>query len=142
MFAVWASETSVLLHNEDVILSLYLKRQDGATAEKTDVVFTENPLHNVSAIAFEFDGKIVEAEAATVDGSITFDAIVYGDVNCDGMITPADAALILRSIVGLSTLGAQNMLNADVNGDGVITAEDAACILRYVVGLIEALPVV
>ena len=56
------------------------------------------------------------------------------------MITAADAALILRSIVGLSALSPRGTLNADVDGDGEVTAADAAMILRYVVGLIASFP--
>ena len=61
----------------------------------------------------------------------------YGDTNLDGKITSADAALVLRAIVGLSTLTPNGIMNADVDGDGEVTAADAAAILRYVVGLIK-----
>ena len=57
------------------------------------------------------------------------------------MITAADAALVLRSIVGLSALTKRGALNAEVDGDGSVTAADAAAILRYVVGLINIFPV-
>ena len=66
--------------------------------------------------------------------------ILYGDANCDGKITSADAAIVLRSIVGLSTLTPLGMLNADVDGDAEVTANDAVMILRYVVALIDSLP--
>jgi hypothetical protein len=62
---------------------------------------------------------------------------VYGDTNLDGKITAADAALVLRAMVGLSTLTPEGALNADVDGDGEVAAADAAAILRYVVGLIK-----
>ena len=61
----------------------------------------------------------------------------YGDANCDGKITSADAALVLRAMVGLSALTPEGMANAEVNGDGEVNAADAAAILRYVVGLIK-----
>ncbi len=67
-------------------------------------------------------------------------AILPGDANCSGKVTAADAAMILRSLVGLSTLSAEGVLNAEVTGDGAIDAEDAAAILCYVVKLIPALP--
>ena len=109
-------------------------------AEKTDITFTENTLGNGSAMGFAIEGTIVELPAATTDGSITFEAILYGDANVDGKITAADASLILRSIVGLSTITKRGALNAEVDGDGSITAADAAAILRYVVGLINIFP--
>ena len=66
---------------------------------------------------------------------------LYGDVNVDGRVSTADAALILRALVGLNELSIQNMLNAEVDGDGTVTAADAAMILRHIVGLIDAFPV-
>ena len=66
--------------------------------------------------------------------------MLLGDANCDGVITSADAAMVLRAIVGLSDLSMRGALNADVDGDLEITAEDAATILRFIVGLIDAFP--
>ena len=94
-----------------------------------------NALHLGSAVSFLLAGG---TQADTVDGSITFDPILYGDANCDEHITSADAALILRALVNLSELSFRGILNADVDGDGEVTASDAAMILRYVVGLIDA----
>ncbi len=65
----------------------------------------------------------------------------YGDANCDSKITSADAALVLRAMVGLSVLTPEGLRNAEVNGDGEVNAADAAAILRYVVGLIIAFEV-
>ena len=69
-------------------------------------------------------------------------AILPGDANCDGRVSAADAAFILRSLVDLSKLSAEGTANAEVNGDGEITAQDAAAILRYIVKLIPSLPCV
>jgi len=59
--------------------------------------------------------------------------ILRGDVNLDGKITAADAALVLRSLVDLSYLYEPMRAAADLNGDGEITAADAAVILGIVV---------
>ena len=67
--------------------------------------------------------------------------LLYGDANCDGKITSADAALILRAMVGLSEMTPEGVLRGDVNGDGETNAADAAAILRYVVGLIDVFEV-
>ncbi|MDD3401095.1 MAG: dockerin type I domain-containing protein [Eubacteriales bacterium] len=64
-----------------------------------------------------------------------------GDVNLDGDVTAADAALILRYIVKLETLSDLQKVNADVTYDSQITAADAARILRYVVKLVGDLGV-
>ena len=61
--------------------------------------------------------------------------VAYGDANCDGKITAADAALILRFIVKLDPLSGAGLSNADANGDGKITAADAALVLRFIVRL-------
>ena len=59
---------------------------------------------------------------------------LLGDANCDGKLTAADAALILRYLKGLSDLSEQGKLNADYNQDGKITEEDAELILQHIVG--------
>ncbi|MCL2695399.1 MAG: N-acetylmuramoyl-L-alanine amidase [Clostridiales bacterium] len=58
-----------------------------------------------------------------------------GDVNRDGNVSAADAALILRSLVELATLDEEQQALADVNENGVVDAADAAAILRYLVEL-------
>jgi hypothetical protein len=57
---------------------------------------------------------------------------VKGDLNHDGILTPADAAIALR----LAATGAQNPA-ADVNDDGRITSLDALMILQAAVGRLE-----
>ena len=71
------------------------------------------------------------------------DAVLYGDANCDGKVTIADATAILQALgnpdkYGLSEEGAAN---ADVSnsGDGITTA-DAIAIKRYDAKLIDKLP--
>lgn len=58
-----------------------------------------------------------------------------GDVDANGTITAADAALILRYIVKLETLSGDQEFCAECNNDGNITAADATVIMRYVVHL-------
>ena len=140
LMAVWASDTEINVKNGDVILSVYFKAEPEAVGKTVAITFTTNTLDTVSAASVIYGGTVVELEAETVDGSITFPNVFLGDANCDGKITAADAAMILRSIVDLAELSAQGMLNADVNGDGEVTAEDAAIILRYIVKLIDKFP--
>ena len=59
--------------------------------------------------------------------------VLMGDADGDGKLTAADAAIILRSIVGNAT--ELSLLQGDANSDGKITAADASYILRCVVGL-------
>ncbi len=141
VFFVWATDSDVRLNDEDVILTLCFSAPNAKGGEVATIGFTVNALNTGSAMSFAYCGQVLEIEATTVDGSITFATAVLGDANCDGQITAADAALILRSIVGLSELSAQGAFNADVDGDGEVTAEDAAIILRYIVKLIDKFPV-
>ena len=67
-------------------------------------------------------------------------SVLYGDANCDGRVTAADAAFVLRSVVGLSALSEVGRANACVTNAQEPGAADAAVILRYVVGLLDRLP--
>lgn len=59
----------------------------------------------------------------------------YGDVDCDGIVTPADARIILRAAANLITLNETQAYYADVDGDGYITTTDARIALRIATGL-------
>ena len=139
LMLVWASEEDVNLQN-GVLLSIYFARKDAPLDQPVPVEFTENLLGYESSFSVLYGGQIVNIDADTTDGSITF-TILFGDANGDGEITAADAAAILRAVVGLQNLQPECMVNADVDGDGEVTAADAALILRLVVHLIDQFPV-
>ena len=139
--AAWASDTEVLLSENDVVLTLYFAPvQRILPGEEVVIAFTENALGNGSALSFVNEGEVLELVARTEDGSILFEEPLWGDANGDGKITSADAALILRAVVGRSELDPRGAYQADADGDGEITAADAALILQYVVGLIDSFP--
>ncbi len=72
----------------------------------------------------------------TPDGVVTnYYVSVTGDVDSDGMITAADARLVLRASAKMDTLTGAYFVAADVNGDGKITAADARRILLVAAGL-------
>ncbi len=74
--------------------------------------------------------------APTATPTATPPSILYGDVNLDGSITSADAALLLRWTVKLSELTNEQLLRADADrSGGTPTASDAATILRHTVKL-------
>lgn len=58
-----------------------------------------------------------------------------GDVNRDGTVNSADAAELLRYVVGGADLKEEQLLAADTNHDGIVNAADATKILRYAVDL-------
>ncbi len=138
LMAVWASETEVALHEDDVVLSVFFKAKtsiDGAV----EIAFTDSALAFGSAVSVVIGGKVVEIEANTENGSLTFRYLI-GDANCDGQVTASDASAILRSLVGLDALSVQGAINADLNCNGRIGADDASVLLRFLVGLIDKLP--
>ena len=58
-----------------------------------------------------------------------------GDANLDGKVNSADAATVLRALVGLGVLSEQARTNAESDGAAGVSAEDALTILRNIVGL-------
>ncbi|MDE6774750.1 MAG: lysophospholipase, partial [Ruminococcus sp.] len=67
---------------------------------------------------------------------------LYGDANCDGEISVADATLILQYCGNKDkyTLQEQGLINADVDGTAGISAVDALTIQRYDAKQIDKLP--
>lgn len=65
----------------------------------------------------------------------------YGDVNQDGVVTNADAALVRLIVNGKVSPTAEQRVRADVNGKGGITSVDALYIRRYVSGVDKTFPV-
>lgn len=95
--------------------------------------------------------KGISSAAAAAAAAVTLsagyaqaaDTVVYGDANCDGVVSIADSTSILQSLgnADLFALSEQGAVNADVfnRGDG-ITAMDAISIQNYDAKLIDALP--
>ena len=136
---VWATDgEGIAIPDGTAVISLYFKR--AGTVQEGYVFrfrFTDNDDYKNGVVYLE-NGTAVDAEQfETVDGSVTFETPLYGDANCDGRITAADAAMILRAMIGLSEFSGRGRVNANVNGDAAIAADDAVMVLRYVVKLID-----
>ncbi|MEE0858926.1 MAG: dockerin type I repeat-containing protein [Acutalibacteraceae bacterium] len=71
------------------------------------------------------------AEIIVTDNAETY---LYGDVNKDGKINVADATLIQKYIVGLSSFDETTKILADVNNDGAINVIDTILIQKYIIG--------
>ena len=83
------------------------------------------------------------APTVTTTTTASDDKTVYGDSNCDGLITIADATLILQSIGNPDkyALTEEGKNNADVydRGDG-ITGSDALSVQKLECGMLKSLP--
>ncbi len=58
------------------------------------------------------------------------DYVLYGDVNCDGEITPLDATVLWNYILGNEQLSTQGLKNADVDKNGKVNYVDVELIGR------------
>ena len=77
------------------------------------------------------DDDVNPTRKATEEPSIR---LSQGDVNGDGLISAADAALILRYDAGRIDLSDAQLKAADMDGDDEVTDLDAKAVLKYVVG--------
>lgn len=61
--------------------------------------------------------------------------VTLGDLDGDGVATPADAVMIVKAFVGQVTLTDAQKAAADYNKDGVVNADDALAVVKAYVGL-------
>ena len=86
-------------------------------------------------------GRYVTTATATYAAMLALPVdVLYGDVNEDGEISLADAALLTQYCNGLRMLTEAQLAAADLNGDSEVNMDDAALLIRYVNGLIDQLP--
>jgi len=96
---------------------------------------------NVALVAGENTIIVVATDGTglTTTATVTVHYEPYeGDLNRDGTLTPADAAIALQIATGSSASCDPAMLAAaDVSGDGCVTSLDALMILQAAAGNIE-----
>ena len=68
------------------------------------------------------------------DGTKTYKALIYGDINGDGVINKDDCLSVLRQINGYARLSDVYAKAADANKDGKIDKDDCLAILRQLNG--------
>ena len=66
--------------------------------------------------------------------------MTLGDINGDGSVTLADAAMLVQCVNKIADLTDEQKAAADINGDGSITLADAAILVQYVNKIISVLP--
>lgn len=64
----------------------------------------------------------------------SFRIVIYGDVNGDGSVTPADYVRIKNYIMSSGELSGSYKLAADINKDGNITPSDYVNVKNYIMG--------
>ncbi len=101
---------------------------------------------DVYSVSFNHDGTLLangseDGTALLWDMGPYSGKIIYGDVNDDGQVTPADAVLVMQHVVGEVTLNSEQQIRADVTNDGTLSCLDAALILQKITGLILEFPV-
>ncbi|MBO4878181.1 MAG: leucine-rich repeat protein [Ruminococcus sp.] len=84
----------------------------------------------------DFNGKANAGDLAAAVLRLDSPGLKMGDVDLDGLVTSADASLLLdeyslMSVSTESTFNERQILIADVNVDGQINAADASAILGY-----------
>ena len=100
----------------------------------------------VKVTSIDSNNKTIEKKDSTVLGtgdivtiststeSKSFRVVIYGDVNGDGGVTPADYVKIKNCIMSASELSGSYKLAADVNSDGAITPADYVNVRNYIMG--------
>ena len=117
----------------------------GAFKKKYSVADFRASLENGEAVTIlNADGtEVMDSEyiatgmtAAAANSDVAYSIIVPGDIDGDGNVTALDAVVILRAVVGETTLDlyAQKVAS-DINKDGWVRADDAVAILKYCVGM-------
>ncbi|MBQ3086437.1 MAG: hypothetical protein IJC45_03810, partial [Clostridia bacterium] len=124
----------------DIDKSIVFITQEKMTAEqfKNAVENKENCILTQANGSSLDNAELVPTGAGVkiTDNGQAFTVVVFGDADCDGLLSVSDARIALRAAVGLDTLTAAQVLAADLSGsDGEITPADARTILRRAVGL-------
>ena len=127
--------------NTEYSYSLYIKLTDEGYS--AGYRFGDNTALSVNGEAIDLNPDYVsildDGTAAIFSNVMTIipqeSEYMIGDANIDGRITVADATLIQKFCVGLSTPENETARKlADVNGDGTVSILDATLIQKYLVG--------
>lgn len=77
---------------------------------------------------YNADRKTLIATPVSAEVTVTYEEVLKGDINGDGMITVSDALTALKAVVNSSYAA-----NADMNGDGHVNLLDVIRILKQIV---------
>ncbi|MBR0134857.1 MAG: leucine-rich repeat domain-containing protein [Clostridia bacterium] len=117
------------------------------SSAEVDYYASENAAEGESFLGWYSNGELITesenmpltlGQAAEYCAHFTGESAgMLGDVDADGTVSPADALIMLRFVMGLTGADGIHLEVGDVNGDGNYSPEDALLILRYSMGIID-----
>lgn len=123
----WAKTGLTAESSNDVTFSLYKKTYGSGETVTLGTNGMSGNVINYTVFVKEADGASSEQPAVTL----------WGDANCDGNVTVADAVAIMQHIGNRDKYGlsAQGLANADVDGAAGVTASDSLVIQQIDAGI-------
>ena len=116
---------------------IYLRKEPGLTQAQFISKYVSYKDVTVKMTALTSAGTVKTGSTVSAEGNGKsfgpYTVCLIGDINADSKINSADALLILRHAVGLTTLSGNLLISADWNGDGKVNSSDALEVLRFAV---------
>ena len=116
---------------------IYLRKEPGLTQAQFISNYVSYKDVTVKMTALTSAGTVKTGSTVSAEGNGKsfgpYTVCLIGDINADSKINSADALLILRHTVGLTTLSGNLLISADWNGDGKVNSSDALEVLKFAV---------
>lgn len=116
---------------------IYLRKEPGLTQAQFISKYVSYKDVTVKMTALTSAGTVKTGSTVSAEGNGKsfgpYTVCLIGDINADSKINSADALLILRHAVGLTTLSGNLLISADWNGDGKVNSSDALEVLKFAV---------
>ena len=116
---------------------IYLRKEPGLTQAQFISKYVSYKDVTVKMTALTSAGTVKTGSTVSAEGNGKsfgpYTVCLIGDINADSKINSADALLILRHAVGLTTLLGNLLISADWNGDGKVNSSDALEVLKFAV---------
>ena len=116
---------------------IYLRKEPGLTQAQFISKYVSYKDVTVKMTALTSAGTVKTGSTVSAEGNGKsfgpYTVCLIGDINADSKINSADAHLILRHAVGLTTLSGNLLISADWNGDGKVNSSDALEVLKFAV---------
>ena len=116
---------------------IYLRKEPGLTQAQFISKYVSYKDVTVKVTALTSAGTVKTGSTVSAEGNGKsfgpYTVCLIGDINADSKINSADALLILRHAVELTTLSGNLLISADWNGDGKVNSSDALEVLKFAV---------